>query len=119
MGLWRKWREERALQRRAAAFVRQLEREPDERDVRWLSDHATHGVEYGRSSMCTSARPLTGCRIAVVVVSSQSASTTLRVAMAMPPTCRRSVAANRWKAEPTPAPNRMVDDSTWIHLSRR
>jgi hypothetical protein len=81
-------------------------------------DHATHGVEYGNFSMCTRAKPLTGCRIAVVVVSSQSASTTLRVTVAMPPTCRRKVAANRWKAEPMPAPNRIVDDRTWTHFRK-
>ena len=59
MGLWRKWREERALQRRAAAFVRQLEREPDERYVRWLSDHATHGdVDHARWELRYARRAL-------------------------------------------------------------
>jgi hypothetical protein len=43
MSLWRQWRDERALRRRAAAYVRELEREPDEADVRWLADHATAG----------------------------------------------------------------------------
>jgi hypothetical protein len=43
IGLWRKWREERLLQRRAAAYVRHLEREPAETDVRWLASEATRG----------------------------------------------------------------------------
>lgn len=43
MGLWQQWREERALQRRAAAYVRELAREPVEGDVRWLAQEATRG----------------------------------------------------------------------------
>jgi hypothetical protein len=43
MSLWRRWRDERALRRRAAAYVRELEREPDEADVRWLADSGTSG----------------------------------------------------------------------------
>ena len=59
MGLWRQWREERALQRRAGAYVRELEREPGEDDVRWLSKEATHGdVDHARWELRYARRAL-------------------------------------------------------------
>jgi hypothetical protein len=43
MALFSRWRAERDLQRKAAAFVAALFREPDAEDARWLGDAATRG----------------------------------------------------------------------------
>lgn len=43
MPLFARWRTERGLQRKAAAFVHALFREPDQADVEWLARAATRG----------------------------------------------------------------------------
>ena len=43
MPLFARWRAERELQRKAAAFVNALFREPDPADVEWLAANATRG----------------------------------------------------------------------------
>jgi hypothetical protein len=43
MSLFARWRAERELQRKAAAFVGELFREPDSADVQWLAGAATRG----------------------------------------------------------------------------
>ena len=59
MSFWRQWREDRALRRRAAGYVRELEREPDEADVRWLADHATGGdMDHARWELRYARRAL-------------------------------------------------------------
>lgn len=59
MSLWRRWRDERALRRRADAYVRELEREPDEADARWLADHATGGdMDHARWELRYARRAL-------------------------------------------------------------
>lgn len=59
MAFLRKWRERRALDRRADAYVAHLFGEPDEADVRWLAtygtggdgDHARWELRYARRAM--------------------------------------------------------------------
>ena len=43
--LFRRWRDEHALERRATAVARAALAEPDESDVRWLAERGTHGDE--------------------------------------------------------------------------
>jgi len=42
-GWWSEWKARRALHRRAAAFLRSLQTEPNDTDVRWLADRGTRG----------------------------------------------------------------------------
>ena len=59
MRFWRRWREERALRRRAVAYVGVLSAEPAGEDVAWLarldpggdSDHARWELRYARRAM--------------------------------------------------------------------
>jgi hypothetical protein len=43
--LFRRWRDEHALERRAIAVARAALAEPDESDVRWLAERGAHGDE--------------------------------------------------------------------------
>lgn len=43
MVLFARWRAERELQRKAAAFVSALFKEPEQSDVQWLTENATRG----------------------------------------------------------------------------
>lgn len=43
MAIFARWRAERELARKAAAYVEKLFREPDPSDVQWLADTATRG----------------------------------------------------------------------------
>ncbi len=43
--LFRRWRDEHALERRATAVARAALAEPDESDVRWLAERGSHGDE--------------------------------------------------------------------------
>lgn len=42
-GWWSEWKARRALHRRAAAFLRSLQVEPNDLDVKWLADRGTRG----------------------------------------------------------------------------
>jgi hypothetical protein len=56
---WHRWRDERALRRRASAFVNGLAQEPHDDDVRWLAsltpegdvDHARWELRYARRAL--------------------------------------------------------------------
>lgn len=58
-GFWRRWQEERALRRRAAAYIGAITHDPSDEDVRWLTtsatagdvDHARWELRYARRSM--------------------------------------------------------------------
>jgi hypothetical protein len=43
--LWRRWRDEHALERRATSVARAALVDPDESDVRWLAERGAHGDE--------------------------------------------------------------------------
>jgi len=57
--MFARWRAERDLQRKAAAFVDVLFREPDPADVQWLADSATHGdMDHARWELRYARRAL-------------------------------------------------------------
>src|SRR5437764_11370534 len=59
MALFARWRAERELQRKAAAFVAALFREPDEADVQWLTQNATRGdIDHARWELRYARRAL-------------------------------------------------------------
>jgi hypothetical protein len=59
MPLFARWRAERELQRRAAAYVVTLFREPDVSDVEWLAQAATRGdVDHARWELRYARRAL-------------------------------------------------------------
>jgi hypothetical protein len=59
MALFARWRAERELQRKAAAFVTALFREPDESDVQWLTQNATRGdLDHARWELRYARRAL-------------------------------------------------------------
>lgn len=43
MSWWSEWKQSRALRRNAAAFLRALQVEPKDEDVKWLADRGTRG----------------------------------------------------------------------------
>lgn len=59
VSFWRRWREQQGQRRRAAVYVSVLAREPDERDVAWLTtydrardaDHARWELRYARRAL--------------------------------------------------------------------
>lgn len=59
MPLFSRWRAERELQRKAAAFVAALFREPDQQDVDWLATNATRGdIDHARWELRYARRAL-------------------------------------------------------------
>jgi hypothetical protein len=59
MSLFARWRAERELQRKAAAYVVTLFREPDPADVEWLNQSATRGdVDHARWELRYARRAL-------------------------------------------------------------
>lgn len=59
MPLFARWRAERDLQRKAAAFVEVLFREPDAADVDWLTTNATRGdIDHARWELRYARRSL-------------------------------------------------------------
>jgi hypothetical protein len=59
MSFFARWRAERGLQRKAAAFVTALFREPDESDVQWLTQNATRGdLDHARWELRYARRAL-------------------------------------------------------------
>ncbi len=82
MPLFARWRAERELQRKAAAFVTALFREPDPKDVEWLAGNATRGdvdhaqweLRYARRAlgMITAQRDALDDRTASVVAKEMS-----------------------------------------------
>lgn len=59
MPFFARWRAERELQRKAAAYVAELFREPEETDVRWLAANATRGdVDHARWELRYARRAL-------------------------------------------------------------
>jgi len=56
---WRRWQEERALRRRAAAYIAAIQHEPADDEVRWLATHATGGdVDHARWELRYARRAL-------------------------------------------------------------
>ena len=59
MPLFARWRAERELQRKAAAYVVDLFREPEQSDVEWLTQNATRGdVDHARWELRYARRAL-------------------------------------------------------------
>lgn len=59
MPFFARWRAERELQRKAAAYVEQLFREPEESDVEWLAQNATRGdIDHARWELRYARRAL-------------------------------------------------------------
>src|SRR5678816_3246722 len=59
MGFIARWRAERELARKAAAFVAAIFREPDDADVEWLAAAATRGdVDHARWELRYARRSL-------------------------------------------------------------
>lgn len=58
-GFWQRWRAERALRRNAMAYVRSLQGEPDETDVRFVAEHVTKGdLDHARWELRYARRAL-------------------------------------------------------------
>lgn len=59
MPLFARWRADRELQRKAAAYVAVLFKEPDDEDVRWLATTATRGdIDHARWELRYARRAL-------------------------------------------------------------
>ena len=59
MGFWRRWRAERELRGKAAAFTRVLLAEPGPDEVRWLAEHSTGGdLDHARWELRYARRAL-------------------------------------------------------------
>ena len=94
MTLFARWRTERDFQRKAEKFVERLLAEPDDEDVRWLAQTATHGdtdharweLRYARRSvgLITAERDALDDRTGSLVARALDAATTRSILFRCP-----------------------------------